>query len=119
MVDENRKTLIHFIEAVWNQGDIDAVDSFLADGYTIHHDPGNLWGHQTLSIDGFKERVRKSREPIPDQIFDIQSLMSNGHQVFITWFGEEHIQEKYQVPKLPGRISECPALLCITLSIEQ
>lgn len=85
MSEDNQKTLESFIKAVWNQGDLDAIDSFVADSYTIHHDPGDPWDHRTLTVEGLKERVRISREPVPDQTFEIQSLLSDENRVFITW----------------------------------
>ena len=82
---QNRETLTRFIEAVWNRGDIEAIGPFLAERYTIHHDPGDPWDQQTLTVEGFKERVRVSRAPIPDQRFDIRSMHSDEDTVCITW----------------------------------
>jgi steroid delta-isomerase-like uncharacterized protein len=85
MSDKNKEILASFIESVWNNGDIDAVESFLADEYTIHHDPGDPWDKQTLSVEEFKERMRKSRAPFPDQEFSIQGLVAEGELVSMTW----------------------------------
>lgn len=85
MSKENEELLVCFIEDVWNRGDIEAIDKYLADRYTIHHDPGDPWDQKTLSIDGFKSRVRTSREPIPDQKFTIQEIFSDDSRVSITW----------------------------------
>ncbi|EBW2250074.1 hypothetical protein C9R18_25875, partial [Salmonella enterica subsp. enterica serovar Enteritidis] len=67
-----QQRLATFLDRVWSSGDIDAIDEFLADRYTIRHDPGDPWNGQTLDIAGFKERVRLSRAPFPDQRFDVQ-----------------------------------------------
>ena len=85
MSEKNKEFLVSFIESVWNNGDLHAVDKFLADTYTIHHDPGDPWHKQTLSIDGFKERVRISRAPFPDQNFSIQTLVAEGNLASMTW----------------------------------
>ena len=85
MSEKNKEILVSFIESVWNKGGVDTVDAFLADTYTIHHDPGDPWDKQTLSIDGFKERVRISRAPFPDQNFSIQTLVAEGNLVSMTW----------------------------------
>ena len=85
---KNKETLVSFIESVWNYGDVHAVDAFLADTYTIHHDPGDPWHKQTLSIDDFKERVRISRAPFPDQKFYIQTLVAEVDIVTMTWLWE-------------------------------
>ena len=67
----NADTLARFIDAVWNRGDLDAIDSFVADTYTVAHDPGDPWDHQTLSVAELKDRVEQSRAPFPDQVFTI------------------------------------------------
>lgn len=85
MTEENKETLARFIEAVWNKGDVQAVDAYLADSYTIHHDPGDPWHGKTLSLDGYKERLQVSRAPFPDQRFDIQHLVSEGDIVTMAW----------------------------------
>ncbi len=39
----------------------------------------------TLDLDGFRERVTKSRAAFPDQHFDIQGLYADGDAVVMTW----------------------------------
>lgn len=36
---ETKKLLIQFVEEVWNAGNIEACDKYIAPKYTIHHDP--------------------------------------------------------------------------------
>ncbi|EFG2885981.1 ester cyclase [Escherichia coli] len=80
-----QQRLATFLDRVWSSGDIDAIDEFLADRYTIRHDPGDPWNGQTLDIAGFKERVRLSRAPFPDQRFDVQHWFENSEGVAVTW----------------------------------
>ena len=83
----NRKQLLTaFIEEVWSRGRIEACDDFIGEIYTVRHDPGDPWDGQTLSRDAFKERVRTSRAPFPDQRFEILSLFENDSSVAVTWF---------------------------------
>ena len=77
--------LAEFIRRVWDDGDLDAVDAYLADTYTIHHDPGDPWDGQTLDRAGFKDRVAKSRAAFPDQRFDTQALIAEDDSVVMTW----------------------------------
>ncbi len=77
--------LTRFLWEVWNKGNIDAADQFLAPKYTIHHDPGDPWHQQELDLAGFKERVRQSRAPFPDQYFELQELFAEGDAVIATW----------------------------------
>ncbi len=88
MSSNNRKKEIlkEFIREVWNEGNANAADKYLAPKYTIHHDPGDPWDHQELDLAGFKERLKISRAPFPDQNFQIQALFADGNAVVMTWF---------------------------------
>lgn len=77
--------LKEFIRKVWNEGDVDASSDFIASTYTIHHDPGDPWEGMTLDSESFKNRVRKSREPVPDQRFTILEIFENDDSVAIIW----------------------------------
>lgn len=80
-----KKLLAAFIEDVWSCGRIEACDDFIGETYTICHDPGDPWDGQTLSREGFKERVRISRAPFPDQRFTLVSILEDGDAVVIAW----------------------------------
>jgi steroid delta-isomerase-like uncharacterized protein len=73
------------MDAVWNRGDLEAVDRFLADQYTIHSDPGDPWDGATLSRAEFKERLNTSRAPFPDLHFDITDIIADNDRVAIAW----------------------------------
>lgn len=77
--------LREFLDRVWSSGEIDQCDRFLADNYTIFHDPGDPWDGRTLDLTAFKERVRLSRQPFPDQRFDVQDWFENDAGVAVTW----------------------------------
>jgi steroid delta-isomerase-like uncharacterized protein len=82
---ETGELLRHFIAEVWNAGDVDASDRYIAPKYTIRHDPGDPWDGRELDLAGYKERVRVSRAPFPDQCFSIQDLLADGGKVCMTW----------------------------------
>jgi len=77
--------LEEFIQKIWNQGDIEAIPEFIADKYTILHDPGDPWDGMELDVMGFQNRVVSSRAPIPDQCFEIQESYESENSVCITW----------------------------------
>lgn len=80
------KTLVaDYLHHVWNDGDIDACDRFLMPTYAIHHDPGDPWDGQTLSLAAFKDRVRTSRAPFPDQRFEIDEMIAEGSKLAVSW----------------------------------
>ena len=85
MTKQNQDLLLSFVDRVWNNGDLDAIEDFVSDKYTIHHDPGDPWEKHTLTRSGLRERVQTSRAPVPDQTFDIQSVFSDQDSVCITW----------------------------------
>jgi steroid delta-isomerase-like uncharacterized protein len=77
--------LKEFIDRVLSAGEIDECERFLADFYVIQHDPGDPWDGHTLDLNRFKQRVRLSRAPFPDQQFDVRAWFENEHDVAITW----------------------------------
>lgn len=77
--------LKEFIQQVWNEGKIDAISEFIADTYTVFHDPGDPWEGQVLDLSGFEGRVTASRSPVPDQRFEIQQSYESESTVCITW----------------------------------
>lgn len=74
-----------FIQRVWNEGDVESASDFIAPAYTIHHDPGDPWEGMTLDAEGFKDRVRESRAPVPDQRFELRDVLEVDDRVVVTW----------------------------------
>ncbi len=85
IVDRRKQRLIAFIRQVWDDGEADAADDYIAETYAIRHDPGDPWEGRTLDRAGFKDRVLTSRAAFPDQRFDIQNLFADGDSVVMTW----------------------------------
>jgi len=85
MNSDRREILARFLQEVWNEGNLEAADTYVAPTYTVHHDPGDPWDGKELSLEGYKERVRLSRAPFPDQRFTIRELFEDGDVVVATW----------------------------------
>ena len=84
--NQRRRNLLRdFIQEVWCNGEIDRCDAYIADMYTIHHDPGDPWDGQSLDIEGFKSRVSLSRAPFPDQQFHMLEMLSDESKIVATW----------------------------------
>jgi hypothetical protein len=47
-----KELLRQLIEEVWNAGNVDASDLYIASAYTIRHDPGDPWEGQELDLAG-------------------------------------------------------------------
>lgn len=85
-IESSRKQrLVRFIQQVWDDGDADAAEAYVADAYRIHHDPGDPWDGRVLDLAGFRDRLLRSRAAFPDQRFDIQGLFADGNSVVMTW----------------------------------
>lgn len=84
-MSDAKAVVADYMHHVWTDGEVDACDRFLARTYTIHHDPGDPWDGQKLTLDEFKERVRISRAPFPDQRFIIETIIEEGIRVAVAW----------------------------------
>ena len=84
--NEAKEILTQFIREVWSEGDIEASNKYIAPKYTIFHDPGDPWDKRELDLEGYKERVRLSRAPFPDQRFEVKGLFADANAVVVTWF---------------------------------
>ncbi|MFA5951050.1 MAG: ester cyclase [Hyphomicrobium sp.] len=77
--------LAAFTDEVWSSGRIDRCAEYVAAAYTIDHDPGDPWDGKTLDLEGYIDRVRRSRAPFPDQKFHIREMISDKNRVVMTW----------------------------------
>lgn len=82
---DRKARLADFLKRIWDEGEADAVDAFIAQAYTIAHDPGDPWDGQTLTRDGFRQRLIQSRAPFPDQKFTVVAMIAEGDSVAVTW----------------------------------
>lgn len=81
-----KKTLLHgFLKDVWAHGCVESVDKYLSDTYSIQHDPGDPWEGQTLTHEGFKDRLTKSRAMAPDQAFTVVKMIEVDDCVAVAW----------------------------------
>lgn len=80
-----KQILADFLKDVWTDGKVDAVDQYLADSYSIRNDPGDPWDGQTLSVEGFKNRLVQSRAMAPDQIFHVEKMVGEGNEIAVAW----------------------------------
>src|SRR5262245_27571429 len=81
----NRVLLRRFLKEVWSDGAVERCGAYLAETYTIHHDPGDPWEGRRLDLEEFQRRVALSRAPFPDQQFEIQEMIADTGRVAVTW----------------------------------
>ena len=58
--------LASFLTEIWTLGRLERIPLYLGDSYQIRHDPGDPWDGQTLTQQGFRDRVAKSRAAAPE-----------------------------------------------------
>jgi steroid delta-isomerase-like uncharacterized protein len=83
--DRHKAILASFLKEVWSDGAVERCGAYLAETYTIHHDPGDPWEGCCLDLDGFKGRLLRSRAPFPDQQFHVQDMIADTGRVIATW----------------------------------
>lgn len=87
-VSLQQNVLAEFLDRVWSGGEVERCGAYLAEAYTIRHDPGDPWDGRVLGLAEFKERVLVSRAPFPDQRFSVQQWFENPAGVAVTWLWE-------------------------------
>lgn len=88
------------MDRVWNRGNFDQIEDYVAIRYEIKHDPGDPWEGQVLGLAAFQERVLYSRNAFPDLHFAIQELIEEGEKVVASWsMSGTH---KGDLPQLPA-----------------
>ncbi|NKB70509.1 MAG: hypothetical protein GKR89_25855 [Candidatus Latescibacteria bacterium] len=82
-----RAAMRQFIDKVWNGGDLDAAEQYIAPDY-VRHDPAAPEDIQGL--DGFREVAAMYRAAFPDLQLDIEEIIAagdKGETVAIRWSG--------------------------------
>jgi steroid delta-isomerase-like uncharacterized protein len=103
---DNKAILRQFIDDVWNAGNTEVCQKYIAPRYTVHHDPGDPWDKQELDLAGYIKRMEVSRAPFPDQRFAIQDLVAEGDKVVMTWLWQAtHTGDIPGFPATDARIS--------------
>jgi predicted ester cyclase len=77
MSSEANKTMIrHFMERAFNQGDLHAVDRYLASGAVDHQEPAN-----TNFCTHLKQVITALRAAFPDLHFELHDVLAEGDMV--------------------------------------
>ncbi|WP_435155068.1 ester cyclase [Haladaptatus sp. DFWS20] len=78
---ENTDIVRHFVNQALNDGNLNAVDRYLAEDF-VRHDPTAPDIH---GRDGYKEFVEMNRTAFPDYHETIESMISEGDTVMYRW----------------------------------
>jgi len=88
MAPNNKSALTNLLRDLWSEGKVEMVETYIAENYTIRHDPGDPWHGQTLDREGYRNRLLASREPFPDQKFQVVEMVAEGDKVAVSWMWE-------------------------------
>lgn len=88
MTSIRKQIMTAFLDRIWGQQELSAIPEFIADSYTIQNDPGDPWEGQTLTRDGFADRLATSRSTFPDQRFTPVHMAEDGDKIAVAWTWE-------------------------------
>ena len=74
---ELKSRVREYIERVWNDKDVDALDTLSSESYRRHLGPGEA----SLDRAAQKERLRKLQRALPDVRFHVDDLIAEGDRV--------------------------------------
>ena len=75
--EENKALVRRFTEEIWNRGNLDAIEEFVAENYD-RHDPANP---EVAGREGFIELVAAVRGALPDLRLTIDDMLAEGDKV--------------------------------------
>ena len=81
----NERPLRALFDRVRNSNEFEAIDELVAESYTVHSDPGDPWDGQTLTHEGFRERLAISKSPFPDLNFEVGIMVPGDDHVAVSW----------------------------------
>jgi steroid delta-isomerase-like uncharacterized protein len=82
MSETNEAAVRRFVDEVWNEGNLSAVDNYLAQTYAHHDSSTRDFGR---GPEGERRRVTLYRSAFPDLRFTIEDLISDSDAVVIRW----------------------------------
>ena len=83
MSNENAKTLVtEYIESVWNNADLDALDELTAADYAYH-----LGGQPARDKAAMRQFVQGVHAAFPDWRVELQTIAADGNAVAVRWTG--------------------------------
>jgi predicted ester cyclase len=81
-VSEQNKAIARVAFEVWNSGDLDRLDQYIASD-VVHHDPYDPNGSHGLA--GMKKTIARNRQITPDLSISIDDQIAEGNKVATRW----------------------------------
>lgn len=90
--EENRAVIHRFLEELFNQRDMDAIDRYIADDYVDHVIPPGL----PPTRDGFRQFIGSFLEALPDFRYTIEDVVADENQVAVRLTAQGTQQGEFQ-----------------------
>jgi predicted ester cyclase len=85
--EENKSTLLRYIDEVWGRRSLDGIDRFLAPNYRRHTSPTQ----PPIDRDGQRNRLRTLWSAFPDAVLAVEAVIADGdHVAFRSRFRGTH-----------------------------
>ena len=78
--NDNKKLSKRLFEEVWNKGNLDIIEEFIASDYIIHMGSKDLIG-----VDRYKNFIRAYRRAFPDISYTVDDLIAEDDKVVERW----------------------------------
>ena len=78
---ENKEVIERYIEEIWRNANVDAVDELLADNYVHHTPPPGM----PPTREGFKQFASSSLAGLSDHTMETEELLAQGDRVAQRW----------------------------------
>lgn len=77
-MESNKALALRFIEEVYNQGQVEAVDALVSERFVRHGIGGDMSGRQVI-----KDRVQAVRAAFPDFHISVEEVLADGDKVVL------------------------------------
>jgi steroid delta-isomerase-like uncharacterized protein len=85
-MSEENKALIHrFLEEIWHQGNLDAIEEFIAPNYIRHTSYTVSGGRDVHGPAGARQTIASVRTVFPDIHFTVEDMLVDGDKVIVRW----------------------------------
>ncbi|HAO31547.1 MAG TPA: ester cyclase [Candidatus Competibacter sp.] len=96
-VSQNKAIVQRYIEAVWNQRQLDGIDTLFEENYTIHQNGQAL----AINREMLKQSIRTILSAFPDFHMALDSLVAEGDRVAAYWINSGTQTGELRLPDMP------------------
>jgi steroid delta-isomerase-like uncharacterized protein len=84
-VEDNKALIRRFVDRVFNQNDLSALEEFLADDYVLHDSWDTNSGRVVRGAEGFREMTKACHAAFSGQKITIEDMFAEGDKVVTRW----------------------------------